>query len=104
MILLMLAGLLALPVYAQLLPPPPTPPIDLDNIGGNDQRRAQPPSVKISERRAVEIARQAYGGNVLRISLIGQGANMRYQLRMENEGKIFTVFVDANTGAISGGG
>lgn len=95
----------AMPVYAQLLPPPATPPIELNNAaGGNDQRRAQPPSVKISERRAVELARAAFGGNVLRISLIGQGANLRYQLRMENEGKIFTVFVDANTGAVSNGG
>ena len=100
---LVVAGVMAMPAHAQLLPPPATPPIQLDNVGGTGQRRAQPPAVKISERQAVEIARASYPGNVLRISLIGQGANMRYQLRMENEGKVFTVFVDANTGAVSGG-
>ena len=99
----MLAGIVTMPARAQLLPPPATPPIQLDNIGGTDQRRAQPPAVKISERQAVELARQHFPGNVLRISLVGQGANLRYQLRMENEGKVFTVFVDANSGVVSGG-
>lgn len=100
---LSLLGCWALPVSAQLLPPPIPAPIDLNSRDAGDQRRVQPPAVAISERRAVELARAAYGGNVLRISLIGQGANLRYQLRMENEGKIFTVYVDANTGAVSNG-
>jgi len=35
---------------------------------------------------------------------VGEGSNQRYQIRMENEGKVFTVFVNAITGRISGGG
>jgi hypothetical protein len=46
----------------------------------------------------------ATAGNILRISLIGEGANQLYQIRMENEGKVSTVFVNVITGRISGGG
>ena len=57
----------------------------------------------ISERQAVNLARQRFAGNILRITLIGEGANQRYQLRMENAGKVFTVFVHARTGEVTGG-
>ena len=46
---------------------------------------------------------QSPTGNVLRISLIGEGPNRRYQIRMENEGKVFTVFVHATSGRVTGG-
>ena len=70
-----------------------------DNAGNATQARP-----RVTERQAVEIARQRFAGNVLRISLIGEGDNQRYQIRMENEGKVFTVFVNVITGRISGGG
>ena len=73
------------------------------NTGARDVRQAQTPAPRISQRQAISLARERFAGNVLRISLIGQGNNLRYQIRMENEGKIFTVFVNANTGAVSGG-
>lgn len=66
-------------------------------------RQQETPTPRISRPQAVELAGQQFAGNVLRISLVGQGAALRYQIRMENEGKIFTVFVNANTGAVSGG-
>ena len=40
----------------------------------------------ISERQAVNLARQRFAGNILRISLVGEGNNRRYQIRMENQG------------------
>jgi len=92
------------PAIAQVAPA--VRPDQLDINSGNsaaDVRQAQTPAPQISERQAVDLARQQFAGNVLRISLIGQGNNLRYQIRMENEGKIFTVFVNANTGAVSGG-
>lgn len=58
---------------------------------------------RINERQAVNLARQRFAGNILRISLVGEGPNQRYQIRMENQGKVFTVFVHAITGEVTGG-
>ncbi len=57
----------------------------------------------ITERQAVNLARQQFAGNILRITLIGEGAEQRYQIRMEDAGKVFTVFVHARTGEVTGG-
>jgi uncharacterized membrane protein YkoI len=87
--------------HAQNIPAQPAQ-LDInrsDNTGNATQARP-----RVTERQAVEIARQRFAGNILRISLIGEGANQRYQIRMENEGKVFTVFVNVITGRISGGG
>lgn len=62
-----------------------------------------PVPLRISERQAVDLVRERFEGNLLRISLVGEAANRRYQIRLENEGKVFTVFVHASTGVISGG-
>jgi uncharacterized membrane protein YkoI len=88
--------------FSQLAPG--VQPGQLDNaVTPRDVRQAETPAPQISERQAVALAQQRFPGNVLRISLVGQGNNLRYQIRMENEGKIFTVFVNAATGAVSGG-
>ena len=60
--------------------------------------------LELTERQAVARARSEYSGNVLRISLVGNGASRRYQIRMEKEGKVFTLFVHARTGKITRGG
>ena len=57
----------------------------------------------ITERQAVNLTRQQFAGNILRITLIGEGAEQRYQIRMENAGKVFTVLVHARTGEVTGG-
>lgn len=89
--------------FAQVVPIPldqnVKPNSDLREVRQNPQA-----NIKITERQAVDLARQRYAGNILRISLIGEGANQRYQIRMENEGKVFTVFVHAATGRVTGGG
>tara|TARA_R110002073_G_scaffold202697_2_gene362298 strand:- start:811 stop:1119 length:309 start_codon:yes stop_codon:yes gene_type:complete len=79
------------------------PPIQID-LNRSDAAPAVQTNQRVTQIQAVEIAKQRFEGNVLRISLVGQGAAQRYQIRMENEGKVFTVFVNATTGRISGGG
>ena len=84
--------------------PPSIQPGQLDNgTAPRDLRRTEAPAPAISERQAVTLAREQFAGNILRISLIGEGEALRYQIRMEDEGRIFTVYVDATTGAVSGG-
>lgn len=98
-----LLGLAAGSGYAQMLPiqldqnaPNPTP-------GLREMRETPQTNSRVTESQAVELARQQFPGNILRISLIGEGENQRYQIRMENEGKVFTVFVHVATGRVSGG-
>lgn len=80
-------------------------PTQLDRTGGSREARSVPQAnTRITERQAVNLARQQFAGNVLRISLVGEGASQRYQIRMENEGKVFTVFVNANSGRVTRGG
>ena len=87
---------------AQRAPAIEPPQLDISNNPRNT-RQTQTPAPQISQRQAIELARQQFPGNILRITLIGQGNAIRYQIRMENEGKIFTVFVNANTGAVTSG-
>ncbi len=68
-----------------------------------DLRNNPQANTRINERQAVNLARQRFAGNILRISLIGEGPNQRYQIRMEDQGKVFTVFVHAITGEVTGG-
>ena len=82
----------------------PVQPAQIDINRSDNTGNATQASQRVTERQAVEIARQRFAGNVLRISLIGEGGNQRYQIRMENEGKVFPVFVNVITGRISGGG
>ena len=89
---------------AQVAPSVQPGQLDINNnTNPGDVRQTQTPSPRITERQAIDLARARFAGNVLRISLLVQGNNLRYQIRMENEGKIFTVFVNANTGAVTGG-
>ena len=89
--------------YGQQLPPAQLNPGDLRN--SVQQAPANPAQLTtVSQRQAIALARQKYAGNVLRASLVGEGANQRWQIRMENEGKVFTIFVHATTGQVSSGG
>ncbi|MEX0618886.1 MAG: PepSY domain-containing protein [Pseudohongiellaceae bacterium] len=81
-------------------------PGDLNNNLDNSRQNPRNQSatdVNISETQAIALARQRFTGNILRITLTGEGANRRYQIRMENEGKVFTVYVHATSGRVSGG-
>ncbi|MDA1369446.1 MAG: PepSY domain-containing protein [Proteobacteria bacterium] len=76
----------------------------LNRANRAQQIRTEPQAnAMLTELQAVNLARQRFPGNILRISLVGEGETRRYQIRMENEGKVFTVFVHAFTGRVSGG-
>lgn len=96
-ILLFGAGELA---HAQNVTIPPAQ-IDINRQSGDRSNTQVNP--RITRQQAAEIAKQRFVGSILRINLVGEGDNQRYQFRMENEGKVFTVFVNAITGKISGG-
>tara|TARA_B110000858_G_scaffold198483_2_gene265559 strand:+ start:9465 stop:9776 length:312 start_codon:yes stop_codon:yes gene_type:complete len=87
--------------HAQNVPIPPAQ-IDINRSDrGKNNTQVKP---RVSQQQAVGIAKKRFAGSILRISLVGEGGSQRYQIRMENEGKIFTVFVNVATGRISGGG
>lgn len=98
----MLLATLVTPAQAQL-----TPQVEQNQLDrSNQSQRVQPDSrtgLRIDERQAVALAREQFVGNVLRISLVGEGNNRRYQIRMENEGKVFTVYVHGISGKVTGG-
>ena len=96
-ILLLSAGKLA---HAQNVPILP-PQIDINRSDSGRNTQANP---RVTKPQAGEIAKKRFAGSILRITLVGEGSNQRYQIRMENEGKVFTVFVNAITGRVSGGG
>ncbi len=75
----------------------------LDRANPLRDLRGPQANTRINRQQAVILARQRFAGNILRISVVGEGPNQRYQIRMENEGKVFTVFVHATTGEVSGG-
>ncbi|MEX2367661.1 MAG: hypothetical protein WD601_13755 [Pseudohongiellaceae bacterium] len=52
----------------------------------------------ISRREASELVREQFAGRLLNIRLEGR----RWRVRMDNEGTVFNVFVDARTGELTG--
>lgn len=98
----LLAGLSG-SVSGQLAPQVDQNQLDRANPAQEIRQNPQQANVRVNERQAVALARQQFEGNVLRISLTGERPNRRYQIRMENEGKVFTVFVHATTGQVTGG-
>jgi len=55
----------------------------------------------ISQRRALELVRARFPGNVVSINQVRQGGALQYRVRMDNDGNIYTVYVNAQTGAIT---
>jgi uncharacterized membrane protein YkoI len=55
---------------------------------------------RISQREALELVRARFPGNVVSISEVRQDGALQYRVRMDNDGNIFTVHVDATTGVI----
>jgi len=73
-------------------------PAGTQQQGGQAQQAAPGP---VNQKQALERARARFPGNVISINEIRQGERVRYRIRMDNEGNIFTVFVDKATGAVS---
>ncbi len=89
---LLCVGLLSLPVTAvqgqQLL-------LAQQSTGADAAQAA-----RISQREALELVRARFPGNVVSISEVQQDGTLQYRVRMDNDGNIFTVYVDAVTGDI----
>lgn len=77
------------PAFAQ----PPAPPPDVDVI--------EYPIGPVNQRQALERVRAQFPGNVISINEVVQEERVRYRIRIDNEGNIYTVFVDQATGVIS---
>jgi uncharacterized membrane protein YkoI len=55
----------------------------------------------VNQQQALERVRARFPGNVIAINEVRQGNRVRFRIRLDNEGNIYTVFVDQATGAIS---
>lgn len=66
-----------------------------------DRRGQNAQPAAISQRQALELVRASYPGNVVSINEVQQGGGLFYRVRMDNEGNIYTLYVDAATGAIT---
>ncbi|GFZ81442.1 hypothetical protein GCM10011403_25900 [Pseudohongiella nitratireducens] len=54
----------------------------------------------VNERQALQIARARFEGNVISINEVRQNGRVRFRIRMDNEGNIFTVYIDKATGVV----
>lgn len=55
----------------------------------------------VNQRQALERVRARYPGNVISINEVRQANRVRYRVRIDNDGNIFTVFVDQATGRVT---
>jgi uncharacterized membrane protein YkoI len=73
---------------------------------------AQPPAAEqevqeqvirggLTQRQALDRVRERFPGNVISINEVRQGERVRFRIRIDNEGNIYTVYVDKASGAIT---
>lgn len=55
----------------------------------------------VTRKQALDRVRYRFPGEVISISEITDGERPRYRVRLDNEGNIFTVYVDQETGRVS---
>tara|TARA_R110001592_G_scaffold99547_3_gene283627 strand:+ start:263 stop:550 length:288 start_codon:yes stop_codon:yes gene_type:complete len=78
-------------------------PMQLALGGFQDQSgdAVQEQSPQVSQRRALELVRARFPGTVVSINQVQQGGVLQYRVRMDNEGNIYTVYVNASSGVIT---
>ena len=54
-----------------------------------------------NQEQALERVRAIFPGTVISINQVRQDGRLRFRVRLDNEGNIYTVFVDQATGALS---
>lgn len=59
------------------------------------------PAEGLSQRQALERVRARFPGNIISINEVNQEGQIRFRIRIDNEGNIYTVYVDQATGAIT---
>lgn len=55
----------------------------------------------LSQREALERVRARFPGNIISINEVNQDGRVRFRIRIDNEGNIYTVYVDRATGAVT---
>lgn len=55
----------------------------------------------VNQEQALERVRANFPGTVISINEVRQNGRLRYRVRLDNEGNIYTVFVDQATGELS---
>jgi len=73
----------------------------INNNRAPEIRRAQEQNAAISQRQALELVRKQFQGMVIGITLVGEGRQQRYRIRLDQKGNIFTITVNASTGKVS---
>jgi len=72
---------------------------------GNGPQNAAPPQEQgesgISQRRALEMVRARFPGNVVSINQVQRNGGVYYRVRMDDGGNIFTLYVNAANGEIT---
>ncbi|ALO46782.1 PepSY domain-containing protein [Pseudohongiella spirulinae] len=95
-----LPGLLSMVVLAMTLfmagdlSAQPTPP----PAQTAEQQQAVGP---VNQRQALDRVRARFPGEVISINEVRQGDRIRFRVRLDNEGNIYTVYVDKATGVVS---
>jgi len=95
-VLLTLLFFLAISAWGDLYAQPAA--VTAEPAQESEQQAAPGP---VNQRQALERVRARYAGNVISINEVRQGNRVRYRVRVDNEGNIFTVFVDQATGRIT---
>ncbi|MBC55095.1 MAG: hypothetical protein CMQ34_14800 [Gammaproteobacteria bacterium] len=86
---LLMAGLLAgMPMLAMAQP---------QGQSGQNAEQVGP----VNQEQALERVRANFPGTVISINEVRQNGRLRYRVRLDNEGNIYTVFVDQATGELS---
>lgn len=55
----------------------------------------------VNQRQALERVRARFPGEVISINEVRQGDRVRFRVRLDNDGNIYTVYVDKATGVVS---
>lgn len=71
-------------------------PAPQNNLFERQPDEAAEERTRISRRQASDLARQRFDGRVVSIRL----DNSHWRVRMDQDGKVFNVLVDANSGAV----
>lgn len=93
--LLVLVCALLLPLTALQAQPGVNP----SQAGNGQFSAAEAP--RISQRQALDLVRARFPGTVISINEVQQAGGLQYRVRLDNEGNIYTVYVDAVNGAIT---
>jgi len=72
---------------------PPAPPAQ--------EARQEQAGAGLTQRQALDRVRAQFPGNVISINEVRQGDRVRFRIRIDNEGNIYTVYVDRATGVIT---